>query len=65
MPADEFEMTVTCPVGACIAQCTYAYKKLVLQQNASFLKQVKADMLRFATESHNSGRHELIKKGAK
>lgn len=55
---DEFELTVTCPVGACFVQYTCAYSKLVLKQNSDFRKQVKQNMIADVTKQHEDGRHK-------
>jgi len=55
---DEFELTVTCPVGACFAQCTYAFSKDVLRENAKFREEVKKNIVIYAEKSHNSGMHD-------
>lgn len=58
---DEFELTVTCPVGACYAQCTFAFSREVLKENADFRKQIKQNNLDMATKQHNDGRHKKPK----
>lgn len=58
---NEFELTVTCPTGACFAQYTCGYNRLVLEQNASFRKQIKKQMLDDVTKQHTDGRHNTPK----
>lgn len=59
LPDDEFELTVTCPIGACFAQYTCAYKKLVLKENNNFRIQIKQQMITDVRKQHEDGRHKL------
>lgn len=56
---DEFELTVTCPVGACFTQCTYAYSREVLKENTQFRIGLKDSMIDNTRKQHEDGRHKL------
>lgn len=58
---DEFELTVTCPIGPCFVQYTCAYSREVLKQNASFRTQVKQNMMTDVKKQHEDGRHKMSK----
>lgn len=56
---DEFELTVTCPIGTCFAQCTYAFSKEVLKENANYRTQIKENIISMTVKQHEDGRHKL------
>lgn len=54
----EFELTVLCPVAACIAQHTYAFDR-ELKDHLAQLKAAKEDMMRRAIKAHKEGKHNV------
>lgn len=54
---NEFEITVLCPIGACLFQHTYAYDNGLLELPASDLIDVKGRITEMVTKAHKEGGH--------
>lgn len=54
----EFELTVLCPVGICLAQHTYAFDK-DLKKMPTQLKEAKARMNELTENAHRAGKHNI------
>ena len=54
----EFELTVLCPVGVCIAQHTYAFDK-ELKNHLAQLKGAKEEIMRRTIKTHKDGKHKI------
>ncbi len=53
---DEFEITFTCPTGACLAQITYAFSN-ELKTMPGAIKDMKAQVNKRIISEHKDGRH--------
>lgn len=59
---NEFEITVLCPVGACLFQHTYAYDNR-LKDSSKDVIEVKGRIVEMVTKAHKDGNH--VKTGIK
>lgn len=55
---DEFEFTMLCPVGVCLAQHTYAFNK-DLKNHLAQLKSAKENAMRLTIKAHKEGKHNV------
>ena len=54
----EFEFTLLCPVGVCLAQHTYAFDKELIKHLAQ-LKGAKEHAMKMTIKAHKEGKHNF------